>query len=362
MRMRLVGMAPAGRSVGLDGVRGIAVLLVVFYHARTEWFPGGYIGVDVFFVLSGFLITRLLRQEFAAKESISFRNFYIRRGLRLLPALVLVCAAVALACLLLPLRDRDATLLGVGTAIFYLSSPFAAAGRDLGDMLPTWSLSVEEYFYFVWPVLLILCLRTRRPAQWVAAVCAVAVLYRLLVPNLAGWSAQRVAYGADTRAEQLLIGALLAFVLPFMVRASRTWVTVAAGMTLGAFVLMPGGISAGSFYIAGGSTIIAILAAVIVAHVERGEPSWINSLLRSRPLVWTGQRSYGIYLWHVPLISMVAVIGLEERVQAFVNLVLVFLIPALSFRFVESPFLQLKSRFAGKPAQRSPGPEVAETG
>ena len=329
----------------LDGLRALAVLLVVCYHARGDWFPGGFIGVDVFFVLSGFLISRLLISEHRRSGRVAFGNFYMRRALRLLPALVVVCIVVGSVCLLLPVRNREETLFGVLTSILYVSSPFAAAGRNLGDMLPTWSLSVEEYFYFIWPVLLVLLLRARRPLVGVAALCAGAVLYRWTVPTLLGWDDARISYALDTRLEQLFIGALLAIALPLFISLARRGVAVAAAIILALFVIAPISLTHQP-YMHGVSTGVAILSALLVAFAMRPESTWLHRTLQIPPLVWVGKRSYGIYLWHVPLISIIALTGWSSSLQLVVKLALIFLIPALSFKFLETPFLNLKSRFA----------------
>lgn len=331
----------------LDGIRGLAVLGVVAFHTRETWFPGGFVGVDVFFVLSGFLITRLLVAEHQQAGTVSFPRFYVRRALRLLPALVAVCVLVSVADLVLNPPGRDASLLGVVTALTYTSSIVAASGRDLADMLPTWSLSVEEYFYLVWPALLVLVLRLRRPFRAVAALCVAAVAYHAIVPAVAGWGNGRIYYAADTRAEQLLIGALLAFAAPAGVAKVRAWMAAVAAAALVVFMIVPGRYTAGP-YNHGLSTVIALLAAVIVAHAAAEAGSWLQRLLCLRPLVWVGKRSYGIYLWNAPLLALTGLIPVRGLIQLPIAAALIFAIPAASFRFIETPFLQLKHRFASR--------------
>lgn len=332
-----------GYTPSLDGLRALAVLTVVAFHTRGGIFPGGYIGVDIFFVLSGFLITRLLANEFARSDGISLSRFYLRRALRLLPALVVVCCVVALACAALPLSDRHGDLLGTGAALLYISSPLAASGSDLGAMLPAWSLSVEEYFYLAWPVILLLCLRRRLSTYLLPALLVVAVIYRWLVPNLFHWSEARIAYSLDTRLEQLLTGAILAVVIPRLWRIPVA-IGVAALAVLGAFIIAPGHMTE-HLYFAGGSTVIAVLAAVAVAFAVQQSHVRRVPVLSGRYAVWVGARSYGIYLWHNPIIAIVAATALPESVQLPVKLALVFLVPALSYRYVELPFLRLKDRF-----------------
>jgi peptidoglycan/LPS O-acetylase OafA/YrhL len=340
----------------LDGLRAIAVLTVVMFHSRGGIFPGGYIGVDFFFVLSGYLITSLLVSEHRRAGGVSFRRFYARRALRLLPALLLMCAVVLTAWSLVPsLPDHDETLTGVLTSLTYTSSPVAAAGGSgLGAMIPTWSLSVEEYFYFLWPLLL-LALMTRAGERLRIAVGSIALLtivYRWWAPLGAGWDITRIAYGADTRAEQLVIGCSLAVVLPRTGRTIRTGVAAAATGLMIVFVLWPGN-ETHEAYLYGGSTVVALSAALLIAHVVQHPTSGVGRALCARPLVWVGQRSYGIYLWHVPLIALVAAAPMPGPTQLVTKLVLVFAIPAISYKYLEAPCLNFKRRLTQAPAPAS---------
>jgi peptidoglycan/LPS O-acetylase OafA/YrhL len=340
---------------GLDGLRAIAVVTVVAFHARGGTFPGGYIGVDFFFVLSGYLITSLLVGEHRRTGRISFTHFYARRALRLLPGLILVCSVVVVAWLLVPsLPDHNATLTGVVTALTYTSSPVAAGQMShLGAMLPTWSLSVEEYFYFLWPLLL-LALMSNAGRSWRIAVGAIAlsaIAYRWWTALGAGWDITRIAYGADTRAEQLLIGCGLAIVLLQTRRNVRASLGAAAAGLLVVFVLWPGD-QTHEAYRYGGSTVIAIAAALVIAHVVQQPSSALGRSLCLRPLVWLGQRSYGVYLWHVPLIAIVAASAIPGSAQLPVKLTLIFVVPALAYRYVERPCLGFKHRFDGTPSRK----------
>lgn len=340
---------PSNYQPALDGVRAVAVLTVVGFHARPQWFPGGYVGVDIFFVMSGFLITKILLAERTAKGHVSIRSFYMRRALRLLPALLLMCTGVILAFLLMPgVTHRSATLLGALTALTYTSSIVLAAGAsDLGWMVHTWSLSVEEYFYFVWPFLLIagVARGVRRWVTLVVGLTGAAIAYRLLAPSVFGWSIQRAAYAPDTRAEQLFIGCLLAVLLPVARRKLPIWVVLLAGLSLAAMVLLPAEIT-NEPYLYGGSSLVAIMAAVLIAGLAQQPAGPLARLLALKPLVWVGQRSYGIYLWNLPIIAVIAATSLNDGLQLVVKVGLTFLIPALSYRWVERPFLRLKARHA----------------
>jgi peptidoglycan/LPS O-acetylase OafA/YrhL len=334
----------------------MAVLGVVAFHTRESWFPGGFVGVDIFFVLSGFLITRLLIAEHQQSGAVSFPRFYIRRGLRLLPALLAVCLMVTVADLVLQVPGRNASLFGVLTALTYTSAVVAAGGRDLQDMLPTWSLSVEEYFYFVWPALLVVILRIRRPLVAVVTLCVVAVSYHAIVPAVAGWDKSRIYYAPDTRIDQLFLGALLAFVCPVVAPRVRTWMAVTASALLAAFVVVPERYTAVP-YDHGLSTVIALLAGVIIAHAAGGASSWLRRVFCLRPLVWVGKRSYGMYLWNAPLVTLVAMIPVRGLIQLPLTAALIFAVPAASYRFLETRFLRLKRRFAGRSS--TPGTRAA---
>ncbi len=329
----------------LDGVRALAVVAVVLFHTLTPWFPGGGVGVDVFFVLSGFLITRILVAELDRTGRISFGTFYLRRALRLLPALLALAIPLTAAYLvLLDGDDRGESLFAVFAAVTYISSPLMAAGHHLGPLTHTWSLSVEEYFYVVWPlVLLLVTVRARRlRLPIIAAVAAFAVIYRLGV-TLAGWSIERVYYAPDTRASALLIGCVLALVLARHRVPVRDVYALPAALFLTSFVVLPDTLTA-PFYRYGGFLAVAVASTVIIAILVQSQQGPTAKMLGSGPLVWIGKRSYGIYLWNPPL-SALAGFALPQSIPVIpVVLVLSFLVPAMSYRVVEIPFLRLKSR------------------
>jgi len=346
----------------LDGLRAVAVLFVILFHTQSSWFPGGYIGVDLFFVLSGFLITGILVSEYDRTGRVALGAFYARRALRLLPALLFLALVLCVAYLVLvgP-EQRERSIGAVLAAIAYATSPLAAAGVDLGSMLHAWSLSVEEYFYVVWPILLILLLRwvgRKRAIAAVAAVVAVAIGYRLIAALL-GWPLERIYYAADTRAEQLLIGCLLALILVnWADRRPPAWLSVVSAVVLAAFVVTPGEVTA-PFYRFGGSTFIAGAAALTIwGLVARSDGIMARSLAVS-PMVWVGKRSYGIYLWHAPIAALI-VLALPEWVPLLpADLVITLVVAALSFRYIETPFLKLKTHFGAR--RRSTGGR-SETG
>lgn len=333
------------RQAPLDGVRGAAVLAIVAFHAMSDRLPGGYVGVDLFFVLSGFLITRLLVTEIEEHGRLDLRGFYVRRALRLLPALLLCCAIAAPLYVLLPVTERSQSLLGTLTAVTYASSAFAAMGTDLGWMIHTWSLSVEEYFYLVWPVALAAIALRRHRIRIMAAVVALAIGYRLVAGIATDWTVQRISYAPDTRAEQLLVGAFVAFLLSGRARRVPVAVLGAAVLVFPVFVLLPARLTEPFYFHFGGSTIVAVAAAVLVAGLADARSTSLHRLAAWRPLVWVGERSYGIYLWNLPIVAIIAATPVPSPAQMPVKLVLTFLVPALSYHFVERPFLRIKSRY-----------------
>ncbi|NPC99010.1 acyltransferase [Nocardioides sp. zg-DK7169] len=338
---------PAATHVAsLDGVRAVAVLAVVAFHAREDLMPSAYIGVDLFFVLSGFLITGILAREVGRTGRVALGRFYLRRALRLFPALLTVCLVAGLVFWLVPgLAHRDDSLLGIFTALTYTSSPVAASGTVLGWMLHTWSLAVEEYFYLVWPLALVLVARRRRPVVAVALLTGLAVVWRLLAAYATDWSPARIYYAPDTRAEQLLIGCLLALLLRAgMIRVGSRATTLAA-LSFVLFSLLPGELGQ-PLYLGGGSTLVALAAAVLIAGLVQ-HPDQPLARLGSTPLLgWIGRRSYGLYLWNLPVVGVVVASPLPGPLMVPAQVVLTFTLAALSFRLVEQPFLRAKDRVA----------------
>jgi peptidoglycan/LPS O-acetylase OafA/YrhL len=235
---------------GLDGIRAIAVIGVLGFHAGVRGFGGGLLGVDIFFVLSGFLITSLLLDEWSATGTVSFRRFYERRARRLLPGLFLLLLLVAAYAQWFAETDTLSTLRGdaLSTILYVANWRFIFSGQSYfvhfgppSPLLHTWSLAVEEQFYLVWPAVALFVLRRRgRRGLAVAAsifMVASAVLTAVLLRD--GVSVSRLYYGTDTRTQELMAGAVLAVVAPLIARNRRAWrwpVTVLGG--LGALFLL----------------------------------------------------------------------------------------------------------------------------
>ncbi|WP_426184747.1 acyltransferase family protein [Microbacterium sp. TWP3-1-2b2] len=328
----------------LDGLRAFAVIAVLAYHSHLPLTQGGYVGVDVFFVLSGYLITTILLTEISATGRIRFGVFYAKRALRLFPALLLVCIVIAAVWAAVPWAPtREATLVGVPAAISYLSSWVRAFDLStLGYLGHTWSLSVEEHFYLLWPLCLFLAIKiTKHVRMSIVLIMVLAVVYQLIAPAL-GWSFDRVYNGSDTRAFQILIGCALAALLPRLTRISLWAALIAVLALVAAFFFMP---YESPIYLFGGAVVVGFATAIIIGHVVLNERR-VTAFLSLRPFVWIGKRSYGIYLWHYPIFGILAASTLPFLLAAGLGVTFSIVIPALSYRYVESPFLRLKNRFA----------------
>ncbi|UIX31754.1 acyltransferase family protein [Streptomyces sp. GQFP] len=320
-----------GRVAGLDGLRTVAVVLVIVYHVAPGPLPGGSVAVDVFFTLSGFVITRLLIAEYARTGRIGLRRFYRRRWLRLGPALLLMCAVTALLSLALPLPLFDGAWTAAALAALSIVN-LVRAGEpgpysDVTSALShTWSLGVEEQFYLAWPLLLLFLLRhttARKVLAWVAALCVLPLLWRLALWDPT--AAHRIYNGPDTRADQLLIGALLAVLLARL-RADdprlallRRWANrlcwpALALLGLIAWQIPIAGASAWNpVWYTAGFMVAAVLSATVVAALDLAPGSWPSRLLSLAALAWVGRNlSYGMYLWHYPVIRLLSDLGVTD--------------------------------------------------
>src|SRR5215471_18840629 len=348
---RPVGKGPQlAYRPGLDGLRALAVAGVFVYHARIDWLPGGFLGVDLFFVLSGYLITSLLLVEWDARNRIDVRRFWWRRVRRLLPALfVVVLASLVLAAIfargdLGPTRsDAISSLLYYTNwhLIFANHSYFVRMGNP-SLLQHLWSLAVEEQFYFVWPLVLVAALvllgRRRLPFLVIAGIAgSAAAMWLLYNPER---DPSRVYYGTDTRAFLLLMGILLALVWPVFQRMRRGLHLLElfgiAGL-VGTVLLFRQMHDFSPTLYRGGDLAAAFCFVVLIAAVAH-PATGIGRALGVAPLRWIGERSYGIYLWHLPIIVLLA--GANARPgpgTLAAEIALVLAAAALSFRFIEEP-------------------------
>jgi len=349
----------------LDGLRAFAVLSVFAYHLDAGWMRGGFLGVDAFFVLSGFLITSLLIGEWARRGGISFAGFWTRRARRLLPALLLVLLAVAaFAVLEAPAEQLDRLRAdGIATLFYGANWRFIESGQSYFDLFSEasplrhmWSLAIEEQFYLVWPLITFACLRLARGRHWLlglvcgagagASIATMAMLYDPSDPS-------RAYYGTDGRAHLLLIGAGLALVLArWSPRGAARWSVNALGLggavaCLAFWAWVPD--TAAWMYRGGYAAFGLCVAAVITSAVQPGRFA-LRSFLSLAPLVWIGRISYGLYLWHWPVIVVAspARTGLDGPSLTVVRVGLTFAFATASYYLVEQPIRRgaLRGRWA----------------
>ena len=329
-RVRQLGTVPA-----LYGVRGVAVLLVVGRHYNTI-LPGGGLGVDLFFVLSGFLITSLLLGEHGRTGRISLGWFYWRRALRLLPALLaLIAVYVSFTVWKGGFADDTHGLRNALWGLSYLSNFPLAAGMDGGSLSHLWSLAQEEQFYLLWPPLLTGLLALRfRPRPIVGALLAVAGLFAAHRWSIADTGTLRRLWVApDMHADALIAGCAAGFVYCF--RLWCRWLQPAGLVALAACVAVVATEARENRSLFGWPlAVFVVAAAVAVLAVADSPRSPLARLLSFRPLQLLGVISYGLYLWHFPIFKVAGATPL-----ALVSSVVV---AAASYRYLESPVLRLR--------------------
>jgi peptidoglycan/LPS O-acetylase OafA/YrhL/lysophospholipase L1-like esterase len=350
---------------GLDGLRAIAVLAVIAYHLNLPWAPGGLLGVGVFFTLSGYLITDLLLTRYDTVGRLDLGQFWLRRARRLLPALVAMLIVVTAWTTVWHPSRLSSLRSGVFAALGYVSnwqligqhvSYFAQFGppAPLGHL---WSLAIEEQFYLVWPWLLMLglwlearrghdSLLRGRLALYALGLAAVSALLMAVLYH-PGFATTRVYDGTDTRAFGLLIGAALAMVWRARwLRAdvpsgTRILLNAVGGLALLKILLMAHSTapSAPGMY-RGGLVLLSVATAVVVAATVHPGSS-MSRLLGVAPLRWIGVRSYGIYLWHFPVIALATgTVGAPMTIwRAAFQIGLTVTLAALSWRYVEKPIM-----------------------
>nr|WP_294631516.1 acyltransferase family protein [uncultured Rothia sp.] len=356
---------------GLDGLRAIAVLVVMVYHFWPTVLPGGMIGVDIFFVISGFLITSLLLREGALTGKIALGNFWIRRARRLLPAIALLILVMGPVSLLIGgdiQVNLGRQLAGAATfssnwiSIFAGNDYFAQTSPELFTNF--WSLAVEEQFYVVWPLLIVgagvLLRRSWRRFSVVMVLGIIASLSTATALLMSGAPISRVYYGTDTHLYGLLLGALLAFARPWSLypplqqsvlyrvaqpfglvafaRVMISWLSLFALIPYAILVpeSAPGAIPWGLF----GASLLALgVIQGMLPDMLAGASEMLRRLLNFTPLRWVGERSYGLYLWHWPLaVVMHYLMGADRSPLVNVGvLVATFAIAEMSYRWVETP-------------------------
>jgi peptidoglycan/LPS O-acetylase OafA/YrhL len=353
---------------GIDALRAFAVLAVFFYHSGVDWMPGGFLGVDVFFVISGYLITSLLLREFRRGGHVQLGRFWLRRARRLLPAVgVLIAVTMVVAAIVEPDRidalrgDALASLAYVANWHFVFSHQSYFEGFQRPSLFThLWSLSVEEQFYLFWPLVFAVGMKLFGRGRLLIGVLAgalgsVALAWALFDP---GSDASRVYYGTDTHAVGLLAGVALALVWsPIELRRRRTGPLVgpvldAVGVLALAYVVLSF-LHIHDYDLAlyhGGYLWLAIVTALLLAVLAH-PAARLGRLLGQAPVLWLGLRSYSFYLWHYPVLMLTRPgvdVSLPGGVLIPLQLVTVLALADLSYRFVELPF-RGQARLPGLP-------------
>lgn len=348
-----------GHRPPLDGLRGFAVLSVMVFHAHTGFLEGGGLGVEIFFTLSGFLITTLLCDELDRYGNVDLKNFYARRALRLAPALLLlVFVYAAWSCLALDGGKARQNLLEAGLALTYTANWARAFWWNPPDLLGhTWSLSIEEQFYLLWPAILLVANRftadRRKLALLALGLAALSVTWRnvLLAHHR---EAERLFNGLDTRADALMIGCALAlwFSRQPVEAMTRRWSGALRGAGPLAFAFI-----ATLMLVSGkeewrqpymyrwGYLAVEVAAAVLMAQLLVNGRGWMARGFSVAPLRWFGGISYGLYLWHYPVYRMLRAHGATPMEILVGGSALTILCALVSFHALEQPMLRLKKHF-----------------
>ena len=357
----VTGASPSpvfGRIRGLDGLRAIAVLLVLGYHAHLGGFGGGYGGVDIFFVLSGFLITSLLIVEFDTTGGIHLKHFWIRRALRLLPALG---AVIALSVVIVVAQREflnfsmdtvSKTLITIPFALLYSTNIMRVFGfnGNGGYLAHTWSLSVEEQFYIFWPLFTVYVLRrsgVRALARWSLALF-VASAGAAAAAIVAGVSVGVVENLTFTRAYGMFLGCALAAVIRTPVNPSirravcNNAVPVVSLGAIAAIVVI--GDYGDLWMYAAGLPAVVVATTALVAHLNWSQDGWLANIMEMRAPVEIGRRSYGLYLYHYPIFLAVGATP-DRPVRIAIGVVGTFIAAWLSFRFIETPVQRLRRKY-----------------
>ena len=333
-RMR-TARVPAGYRPSLDGLRAVAVLMVVVQHAAGAMpVDLGFVGVGIFFALSGYLITSLLLDELGAEGRVRLRRFYLRRAARLMPALVLV---VVVCNVIFLLQGDRAPLRGAVFALTYTANyALILSPGSMPEFGPTWSLAVEEHFYLVWPPVLLWVLSHRRLRTTLVltiGVCIATLGYRGVLALL-GVRYELLALGSFERADALLYGCAAAMAVRLGWRPRR-WVL---WVGLASIVVLPTVYTRETYgVLVVGDAVLALTAAMLVVGVDTCAPEVVRRALSGRALVHVGVLSYGIYLWHGPVLRMARNVGATSWEWRCVAVAVSFTAAAVSYRWIETP-------------------------
>ena len=342
----------------IEGLRALAVLAVLLYHVGVPGFGAGFIGVDVFYVISGFLITGLLRREITRTGGVDLVSFYARRARRLLPAaLVVIVVTLALTVVILPrLRWNEISVDAASAALYVSNYRFALQGLDyLNDtaqspLLHYWSLAVEEQFYLLWPILLILGARLLGPRRLGWMIVPIGVVSFIAAIVLAQVAAPIAFFSLPTRAWELAIGALLAVApepvwrrLPASAYRAAGWIGLA--LIIASAALIDPGRSYPDIF----ALVPTFGAALVISAgaLSGGAGRWLGTAVPR----WLGRISYSLYLWHWPLLILVPVAIGQNGLPIRVGLAVVAVVIAhVSTRWIEQPIRHKQGDIRGRPA------------
>ena len=341
-----------GYRPALDGLRALAVLAVIAYHDNYAWAKGGFLGVDLFFALSGFLITTLLVLEYHRGSTVRLAEFWARRARRLLPALLLVLCFVAVYTrfAVVPWERISVRDDGIASLFYVTNWRFIANGQSYFHLFSAasplrhmWSLAIEEQYYLVWPLVVLACLRVRRGSvRLLACVCAAGALLSVIAMAWRFTPADPTSayYATDARAHTLLIGALLALLfIVWQPRARAQALLAALSVAALVAVLVAWHATSGTAaaYYRGGSAAFAVVAVLLIAGAL--QPGPLSVLLSQKPLVWIGRISYGLYLWHWPINVWLVPsrVSLGPNALNLLRLVVTFAAAVVSYLLVERP-------------------------
>lgn len=344
---------------GLDGIRAIAVIMVLAYHLKLALFKSGFLGVTVFFVLSGYLITGILISEVEEEGTIDLENFWLRRIRRLVPAvmsmavvIIFVSAVVNRIIFTKGCKDFLASVLGFNNwwQIFNKVSYFEAAGVP-SPFTHCWSLAIETQFYLIYPLILLGIYklvksrgegRANRGLLFAGVTLLLALISVILMIVLFDpqQDASRVYYGTDTRAFSLLFGALLAILWEYRMvprRLSASVNMVLGSVSFAVLLVMTIAINGSSNFWYRGGQFVGTILTVLVIYTVSGRKTWLSRFLSNPVLKWIGDRSYSIYLWHYPIILLISKGIKASWWITLIEIVLSVVLAELSYRFIETP-------------------------
>ena len=344
---------------GLDGIRAIAVIMVLAYHLKLALFKSGFLGVTVFFVLSGYLITGILISEVEEEGTIDLKNFWLRRIRRLVPAvmsmavvIIFVSAVVNKIIFTKGCKDFLASVLGFNNwwQIFNKVSYFEAAGVP-SPFTHCWSLAIETQFYLIYPLILLGIYklvksrgegRAKRGLLFAGVTLLLALISVILMIVLFDpqQDASRVYYGTDTRAFSLLFGALLAILWEYRMvprRLSASVNMVLGSVSFAVLLVMTIAINGSSNFWYRGGQFLGTILTVLMVYAVSGRKTWLSRFLSNPVLKWIGDRSYSIYLWHYPIILLISKGIKASWWITLIEIVLSVVLAELSYRFIETP-------------------------